>query len=72
MSTLDINRFRNLVNEAVFMAEHHHEGRAANHLREALDLLTPHLQTQIFTGRPEDDPSRSDADRAAWRAARGL
>ena len=59
-------------NHHIGLAMHYstsHHAKAILHLREAIDIL---LESEpAWTGKPEDDPSRSAADRDAWRLARG-
>ena len=62
-------RFENLLSEALHAQRAGHEGKAASCLNEALGLIAP--QAVPFVGKPEDDPNRTEADRAAWRAAKG-
>lgn len=57
MNLRAINRLK----EAIHYLEIGHEGHAAAQIDEARQILT----------LPENDPRRSEADRAAWRAARG-
>lgn len=65
MNQIAINR----LTEAIHYLEQGHEGTAMTHIDEARAILTaPRIP---WTGRPEDDPNRTPATRAAWRAARG-
>ena len=64
-------RFHNLLAEAAFAADHGHDAKALVCLDEARNLVLPRIYERVpFGGRPEDDPTRSPADRAAWRVAR--
>jgi hypothetical protein len=59
----------NRLHEVIHYLEIGHEGLALQHLDEARELLIP--PRVPWPGKPEDDPSRSSEDRAAWRKARG-
>lgn len=59
----------NRLQEAIHSLQQDHDGAALTHIDEARALLMP--PRIPWTGKPEDDPNRSPADRAAWRAARG-
>jgi len=59
----------NRLTEAIHYLEQGHEATALNHIDEAKAILTaPRVP---WVGRPEDDPNRTPATRAAWREARG-
>ena len=65
MNQIAINR----LTEAIHYLEQGRDGMALPHIDEARALLlAPRLP---WTGRPEDDPNRTPATRAAWREARG-
>ena len=51
----------NILEEAIHALKGEHEGRAAQLVDQARGTLL----------LPENDPNRSEADRAAWRLARG-
>ena len=59
----------NRLTEAIHYLELGRDGAALGHIDEARALLIP--PAQPWAGRPEDDPNRTPATRAAWRAARG-
>lgn len=59
----------NRLSEAIHYLEQGRDGIAMAHIDEAKALLLPSRPT--WSGRPEDDPNRSEADRKAWREARG-
>ena len=62
-------RYHNLLAEASHLAKNHHLAKAKQCLVEALTILDEGGAGDAL--RPEDDPFRSKADRAAWREARG-
>ena len=66
----DSLRFQNLLTEAKHNVEIEHEAKALLCLDEARSLLLASVR-KPWTGRPEDDPNRSEADKAAWRLAKG-
>ena len=63
-------RFQNLLTEAKHNVEIEHEAKALLCLDEARNLLLAEVR-KPWSGKPEDDPNRSKATRAAWRDARG-
>ena len=66
----DSIRFQNLLKEAKHNVDVEHEAKALLCLDEARNILLAEVR-KPWTGRPEDDPNRSAATKAAWREARG-
>jgi hypothetical protein len=62
-------RFENLLTEALHAQRSGHEGKAASLLDAAKAEITPKVVP--YAGPPENDPNRTEADRQAWRAAKG-
>lgn len=67
MRTDDAIRYENLLQEAIRLGRLGQHQAAQPLLVEARHLVI--LDTPAV--RPEDDPSRTPADREAWRMARG-
>lgn len=59
----------NILEETIHALKAEHDGRAVQLLDQAKAAIVAPVTT--WSGRPEDDPSRSPSDRSAWRAARG-
>jgi hypothetical protein len=61
----------NSLQEAIHYLQLGHDGTALTHVDVARSLLLPKIYERIpYSGPPENDPNRSEADRDAWRAAR--